>query len=132
MDRARRLLVLHFGVGLSGLAFFVSLRPELPGAIDALLIASVGLAIAALQHRFEHEALPDRVYAVRDYADDHPLLLVAGIMLTAAVAALPIVVERSLVRWYFDAIFGLYVGSLGYRVLYGLVRPVPEAALERV
>jgi hypothetical protein len=35
-------------------------------------------------------------------------------------------------QYFYDCLLGVYVGSLGYRLVYGVVRPVPERARARV
>ncbi|WP_324663753.1 hypothetical protein [Haloarcula sediminis] len=132
MDARRRLLLSHFTLGLGGLGVFALTWRRLPTLVDIPVMTVVALVAAGSQYLSEREAFPAWLYAARDYGRAHPLVLVAGTTVVVAVVLTPMYVAPSTIRWYYDAFFGLYLGFIGHRIVYGLVLPVPEAALDRV
>jgi len=132
MGTKRRLLLRDFGLGVGGLALLALIWGRPPSLVDVPVIAGVALVDIYCQYLSEHEAFPAWVYAARDYGRTYPPVAVAATAVVIVVALTPLYLVPSSIRWYFDAFFGGYIGFIGYRVLYGVVRPVPDVALSRL
>lgn len=86
--------------------------------------AMVGFVTAASQHYTEHVGF--------DRARDEALLAFGSVVLPVAVAAVFVVTGSPLGPPLALAAFtGVSAGLLGYRFVFGVLRPVPAARLER-
>ncbi|WP_246986152.1 hypothetical protein [Halorientalis marina] len=124
MTPERKVLLGDGAVGLSvvlpGLLYFGSALvwwAPIPGAL-------VAFTTAAVQHYAEHVGFESTVHEA--------LFGLAGIVLPLAVAAALVLVGSPLgPPIAFVAFAGTGTGFLGYRFVFGVLRPVPEKRLER-
>jgi len=91
----------------------------------------VTATVASTRYLSEHGAFPDRVVGTMDYLRAHPGQFVVLVAVLTAALLLPLVTVQSTIDEYDAGIAGLYLGFLGYRIVYGIVRPVPRGARER-
>lgn len=135
MDDARRVLLRDFLLGASGVwilnqfIFF-----DVPFDISVVHVLITGLVAGGcgwFQYLSEHQAFPSRFYDVRDYLRNNPLQTVLFTAIGIATVCLPLVLNSALVGFYYAGFIGMYLGFLGYRFVFGVVRPVPEGALNR-
>ena len=136
MDRSQRILLRDFLLGASGMWIlyqFVLFGVPFDISVTHLLTAGfVAGGCGWFQYLSEHHAFPPRLYDVRDYMRDHLLqtcLFAAGGVIALC---LPLVLYSGLVGLYYAGFIGMYLGFLGYRFVFGVIRPVPEGALNRI
>ncbi|UVE52118.1 hypothetical protein KU306_16015 (plasmid) [Haloferax larsenii] len=136
MDDARKVLLRDFLLGASGVwilyqfAFFgVPFDISLTHLLTAGVVAS---GCGWFQYLSEHQAFPPRFYDVRDYLRSHPLQTVLFTAIGIVTLCLPLMLNSALVGLYYAGFTGMYLGFLGYRFVFGVVRPVPEEALNRM
>jgi len=121
--RDRYRILLHDVV--VGLGPVVVAGPSLVGRIGPWLVLPValgGLAAGGAQYLVERDALPDRVADVRD----NPAALAGALLVAFAVAVAPVLVRPSVSRWYLAAGAGAGLGILAHRVVFGVIRPLPD------
>ena len=134
MTSERNIILRDIFLGLSGVWVVFPFSIESPLELSAgtvgitvLVTATVGSA----RYLSEHGALPDRLIDTRDHLRAHPGQLVVLVAVLIAALLLPLVTVPSTIDEYYAGIAGLYLGFIGYRIVYGIVRPVPHGALER-
>jgi hypothetical protein len=129
MTPERRLLVHDLLVGASPFVVFGYLLSESglgTWAVWPTLFAA--LLVAGGRYVEEHEAHPPWVAAL----GENPFA-VAGVGLgVALVLGVPLVFVEWIRAWYIAAVLGAGVGFVGYRLLFGVVLPAPERAVEAI
>jgi len=101
------------------------------GTTEAALAATSAVAFAAVQYHSERETLPAALDRLRDDLRENAALTALFVVTVAVLAVAPLVAFR-LVEVYLAVFFGMFLGSIAYRALYGVLGPVPEPALDRV
>lgn len=134
MTPERMLVLRDIGLGLSGVWILF------PFSIDSPLVLSVGnvgltalvtAVVVWIRYRAEHRSFPEWVADARDHLRAHPEQAVALTAVGIAVGVLPLVTVPTIIDEFYAGIAGLYLGYLGYRFGYGVIRPVPDGAMER-
>jgi len=126
MDAARKVLLLDSLLGVVWIGTGLSITAPTVVASVGWLVGTTALAVVGLRSAEEHGYAP--ADSLRWFGAAIASVLVVGVVAVVATTAL----------FTFDAtvavsaiLVGLGVGVLGYRLVYGVVRPVPERRLER-
>lgn len=134
MTPAHRLIAFHFAIGFGNLLLVLDTAVTLGTAspLDWAVIAVAGLAIAGFGYLSERQEFPESVYSAWNALPQKELtlLVVFGIVLLGVVG-LSLLYDSS-IQWINDVTVGACVGLIGYRIVYGFVFPVPEAAFGRI
>lgn len=92
------------------------------------LVCLAGALWAGLYYASERALYPDSVTRLADRPDVVAAVAFAGLLL----AVTSFVFVSAAVTLFYAGFFGMGVGHVGYRVLCGVVRPVPDLAVERM
>lgn len=135
MTPAHRLIVSHFAVGFGNFLLFhdkVVTTVETASPLDWAVIVIAGLAITGFTYLSERQGFTESVYSAWNTLPRKGLtLLTLFAIVLLGVAGLSLLYDSG-IRWLDDVVVGACVGLIGYRIVYGLVFPVPETALGRI
>ena len=133
----RRLIAQDFMLGVGGLlgppgflAFPISMPFEWTGLQFGIVTVSTA-CVVTWQYLSERTAFPTRAYDLLDHLRSHPLQLMLLTVVAIVVVTGPLYVYPGAIRIYYPGFLGLFVGLLTYRFVYGILRPIPEQALNR-
>ncbi|EMA32810.1 hypothetical protein [Haloarcula japonica] len=134
MTPARRLIAFHFAIGFGNLLLVHDTAVTLVTAspLDWAVIAVAGLAIAGFGYLSERQRFPESAYSAWNALPQKELTLLVLLCIVLLGAGGLSLLYDSGIWWLDDVVVGACVGLIGYRIVYGLVFPVPEAALGRI
>lgn len=134
MTPERKCVLRDIFLGLSGIWVVYPWGLDSPLELSVRTVGVITVVTAAvvwIRYLTEHRMIPERVADSADYLREHPGVAVLLAAALTAVLVLPLAIVPSTTDEYFAGIAGLYLGYIAYRLVYGVVRPVPGAALER-
>ncbi|MBX0322798.1 hypothetical protein EGH21_07115 [Halomicroarcula sp. F13] len=122
-DESRAVLKNDLLVGLAVLAVaFFSDGVAAVTAVPAVTVAMAGLLAVAL-YVVEHDAVPGLFPEV--------VALASLVLLVSVAAGMAVLLPHPVAVVATAALVGFGVGLVGYRTVYGLLRPVPQYRLDR-
>lgn len=130
MKPARLIVLRDLAIGSFGLLQVGSLGQLTP--VLGLLLCLSGLVAAGVWFLSDRDGFPDWVDQLRDRLRERPAMVVLGTGLLVVLLLAPLLMNWSLLTYYHAVFVGLYLGTLANRLVFGLVRPVPQAAVNRV
>ncbi|QLH81500.1 hypothetical protein [Halosimplex pelagicum] len=123
MDTARRVVLLEVGMGAIWIALGV-LNVGVAGLREAWWVAlAAAVTTVAVTYTDEHDLLGWSDW--RRYA----AAIVAVVAIAVAVGVVAIATDLVVLTVVSGGLAGMGAGLLGYRFVYGVVRPVPESRL---
>jgi len=125
MDATRRIVLLEAGMAAMWVALAL-LEVGLEGLGEVWWVAVLSaVGFAAFYYVDEHRLAGDNGWS--------PYALAVVLVVTGAVGtgAIVVVTGQSVPKTVAGTLVGAAIGLLGYRFVYGVVRPVPESRLER-
>ncbi|GGK75351.1 hypothetical protein [Haloarcula sebkhae] len=135
MTSAHRLIAFHFAIGFGMLLLLhdeVMTTLGTASLVNWAVIAIAGLAAIGILYLSERQRFPEPVYSAWSALPEREITILGlfGVVMLGAVGLG--LLYSSTIPWFYDVGVGAYVSLIGYRIVYGLVFPVPEAALGRI
>ncbi|MFB6178939.1 MAG: hypothetical protein ABEI77_04365 [Halorientalis sp.] len=123
MQPERKVLLGDALVGLSPLVAAALSLDSAVGWRDALLGLVCAVVVAGLLYLSEHDAF--------EGVASEPVTIALLVAVPFTLVFVLVLVNPGTVPWFLAAFVGAGLGLLGYRFVYGIVRPVPEKRLEQ-